>query len=94
MNEDDVHEMLDGSMELRLVICVCHIRCSVRVRCVIPRFPNKEVKIINNLRLNEMKENINIFIIVYRSNLGFECKSYRGRCIIVSCALVNTVNVQ
>ena len=49
MNEDDVHEMLDGSMELRLVICVCHIHCSVRVRCVIPRFPNKEVKIINNL---------------------------------------------
>ena len=47
MNEDDVHEMLDGSVKLRLVICVCHIRCSVR--CDIPRFPNKEVKIINNL---------------------------------------------
>ena len=47
MNECAVYEMLDGSVELRAVICVRDIRCSVR--CVIPRFPNKEVKIINNL---------------------------------------------
>ena len=47
MNEYAVHEMLDGSVEFRGVICFRHIYCSVR--CVIPRFPNKEVKIINNL---------------------------------------------
>ena len=47
MNEYVVHEMLDGSVEFRGVICLRHIHCSVR--CVIPRFPNKEVKIINNL---------------------------------------------
>ena len=59
MNECALHEMLDGSVELRLaIIWVRHIRYSAR--CVIPRFPNKEVNIINNLlRLNEMKENIN-----------------------------------
>ena len=39
--------VLYGSVELRPVICVRHIYCNVR--CVIPRFPNKEVKIINNL---------------------------------------------
>ena len=35
--------MLYGLVEFRRVICLRHIHCSVR--CVIPRFPNKEVKI-------------------------------------------------
>ena len=40
MNEHAVHEMLDGSVELRRFICVRHIHCSVR--CVIPRFPDNK----------------------------------------------------
>ena len=38
MNEYAVHEMLNCSVELRRVICVRHIHCSVRR--VISRFPN------------------------------------------------------